>query len=753
MQALGSSPPAISQQAALDSLGPDLDHLRTEALKALLPGIAIGVYALVALILTVSMPRLGTLSALGASLGAWVLAATTWSTCVLSYLVLGRGARIASAILVLGLLGTLVGAVRLFPHGTFACGFSLVVVIAGLLLGPRHGLSAAVLSTVVVMSDWAGPHAVPGDILLTALFLIWASVFLSWLTSRPLFDALNWSFSAYQQAQRKTEEARLQRAQLVGLTKNLNEAYYRLETLNHKLHRAREAAEEARQLKAQFAASISHELRTPLNLIIGFSEMMVLAPRTYHGEKLPERYRGDVEAIYRNARHLSDLIDDVLELSQIDANRLGLRMERASLGEIVDEAVVAVAGMFKDKQLALVTHVPGDLPSLFVDRTRIRQVLINLLNNAARFTDEGGVRVAAKRNGREVVVEVTDTGIGIPPDDIPEVFREFYQVRSVGGHLRGGSGLGLAITKRFVELHGGSIWAESHTGVGTTFAFSLPLHDGAAVFPLPIPRPAVPPPPYESGDNRPVVVFGEDPEPLRVLQRHLDGYRVEVAASAEKAYQQALQESAYAAIAICPEEAGRWLQLQGDASSLKDMPLITCSWRTSRNTRGKLGVAEYLVKPVSREQVRSVLRRLGTEVRNLLIVDDDPEMLRLLSQMVSVTSPAYRVQLAGDGASAIAAMRESRPDAVLLDLIMPGISGYSVLEEMRADERLRSIPVVVITAKGLEEEAIVASQLCISKAEGLSVAETVRCVGATLDALLKASQRSSAPAQPEGLTV
>jgi signal transduction histidine kinase len=658
---------------SLDYPESELDGLRGEALGSLLPAVTVGSHLLMVALLGMSIGS-------GGRLEYWILAALLWGTCATSYAGKQRRTMVGSASLVLGLTLSLSCAIYLLPHTTFAYAFSLVVVIAGLLLGPRCSLAVAVASTLIVASNAMGLRAFPGDLCTTAILLIWCSAFLSWLTSRPLFDALTWSWNAYEQAQRKTEEARQQRAELVKLSRNLNDAYYRLEVLNHKLDRAREVADDARQLKAQFAASISHELRTPLNLIIGFSEMMVLAPGTYHGEKLPDRYRGDVEAIYRNARHLSDLIDDVLELSQIDANRLGLRVEQVPLHEIVEEAVTAVASMFKDKKLALVTFIPSDIPSLQVDRTRIRQVLINLLINAVRFTREGGVRVAAQSDGREVVISVADTGIGIPASEVSNLFQEFYQVKGSGGRSGVGSGLGLAITKRFVELHGGAIWVESHPDLGTTFYFSLPMGDAVAasmsgvsvVTGIHM---------AEIGDARPVLVFGQDREPLRLLQRHLDGYRVEIAGSAEDAYQQALNGTAYAAVATSAEAAREWQQVaESRDPALRDLPFISCTWHTYRDVREKLGVADYLVKPVSRARMESVLRGLGRRTAELLIVDDDVEMLRLLGQMASSVSRRYRVRMVGDGASALATMRESRPDAVFLDLMMPGIDGYRVLE-------------------------------------------------------------------------
>jgi len=664
----------------------------------------------------------------GISLLATVGAAT-WLT--------GRRPRLAARVLVGGLVVSLGLALHLHPSFGVAAMFGPAVILAGVLLGWRFSVAPAALGTAAVLIALKVPTTGPSlDNVLLPLS-IWSGLPLSWLLTRPARTALSWAWHSYDQALAMAEQLRDRQGELGRLSKSLQETCYRLECVNRELEEARQAAEEARRLKAQFAASISHELRTPLNLIIGFSEMMVLAPRAYRGERLPERYQGDVEAIYRNACHLSDLVDDVLELSQIDANRLGLEKELVSLAEVVDEAVAAVASMFRDKQLALITHIPSDIPPLYADRTRIRQVLINLLNNAARFTEEGGVRISAEADGHEVVVSVADTGVGIPPRDIPRVFEEFHQIERPGRLSQGGSGLGLTITKRFVELHGGSIWVESTPGVGSTFRFSLPLCGNVAALPSRTNWTTRVRPADGAEQRKSVLVLGDDSEPLRILQRHLDGYQVVRATSVRDACRRASRGEACAVIATSPEATEDWQRqraVDGEAGSL---PLISCTFRTIRDVRVRLGVAEYLVKPVSRDLVKTVLRRLGRGVRDLLVVDDDPEMLRLLGQMIASISGQYRVRLASDGVTALAQMRESRPGAVVLDLIMPGIDGYAVLEEMRGDEELRSVPVVVVTARGAEEETVVATTLSVSRGEGLSVAETVRCLKASLDGLLR----------------
>jgi signal transduction histidine kinase len=348
------------------------------------------------------------------------------------------------------------------------------------------------------------------------------SCLLIWATVKPMYRARSWAWDNVTRLTEVTDQLRDRQAELLRLSKSLNSAYDRLEQVSRELDEQRQIAESARRAKAQFAAMVSHELRTPLNLIIGFSEMMVLSPHSYVGETLPETYRGDVEAIYRSARHLSNLVDDVLELSQIEANRMGLTKDWARLGDIVAQAFAMVAAIYRDKGLSLDADV-ADTPPIYVDATRVREILVNLLVNAVRFTDRGGVTVRATRAETEVEVTVSDTGVGIQPENLPLVFEEYRHVgRSASAEHDRGFGLGLVICKRFVELHGGRIRVDSSVEVGTTFAFTLPSSDavvadsGGGWFGLR--RVSLP------GEHSPAIVVVGGPESLfKVVQRHLDG--------------------------------------------------------------------------------------------------------------------------------------------------------------------------------------------------------------------------------------
>ena len=622
------------------------------------------------------------------------------------------------------------------PGGPSVYFLGPIVVLAGILLGPGRDVVAALLLSAVVGVGWLAPEGViSGSQAWPALALIWVCTLLSYVASRPLYTALDWSWHSFVQARDKMEEARLRQMELGRAMKSLNESYLKLEQMSRELERARRVAEEARRLKAEFAANISHELRTPLNLIVGFSEMMVMAPHAYEGETLPPAYRGDISAIYKSACHLSALIDDVLDLSQIEAGRMGLAKERTSLAEIIEEAVATVDVIYRDKGLSLSVSLPDPPPLVYVDRTRIRQIVINLLNNAVRFTERGGVTIDVTCDGEQVHVAVSDTGVGIPEADLPHVFEEFRQVGDVPERHHEGSGLGLAICKRFAVLHGGSIWVESKVGAGSTFHLRLPVWDASPVSGLPVawPAPTLPP----SDRERKVVVLDGDPGVVKLFQRYLDGFGVASAGSVGNGHVQAL-------IATASNWQEGWRKLQGLREVPYGVPLAVCVLPDSEDICRKLGVAGYLVKPVSRESLHATLAKLAKGARKLLIVDDDPEMVRLLVRMIRSTSKRYQVWRAYGGAEALALLEQRRPDAVLLDLVMPEVDGYAVLERMRRDDRLRDVPVIAVTAQCVGDETVVANALLITSTQGLSVGQTMACLRSSLDALQNAPPPDSA---------
>lgn len=634
-----------------------------------------------------------------------------------------------------------------YGHPSLLFFLALPVGIAALLISPTAGfITAGIASVGLLAAAWVIPRALPLFIAAEAgIFNVLIAV-LVWLATYPLRMTLQWSWTSYQQALQQRETLREQRGRLTRALKDLDLAYRRLEAMAVELERARRAADEARRLKAEFAANISHELRTPLNLIIGFSEMMALAPHTY-GEPLPAAYRSDVQAIYRNAKHLSSLIDDVLDLSQTEAGRMGLVKEPIKVAEVIDEALSAISHLFESKGLYLKVEVPDDLPKVPADRTRIRQVLINLLNNAARFTEKGGVTISARATEREVIVSVTDTGVGIAKEDIPKVFEEF---RQLDGSLRrpaNGSGLGLAISKKFVELHGGQMRVESEPGKGSTFSFSLPIKEEYAATPLPPSWEtwALLPPTKQS--EKVIVVMDPQPATARLFERYLDAYRVLHAPDEAAVRHLATQYPIHAMVVVAPSGEAGWLRLRQAREGLPNVPVAVCTLRGGAVAMSLRGVTSYLVKPVTREQFLAALEKLGPDVKTLLIVDDAPEVVQLLTRMVQMAPRPYEVLKAYGGQQALTLLQQARPDAVILDLLMPEVDGYTVLEHIQADERLREMPVIVVTAKGQEEEVITAGLVGITRREGFSVGELMRCLQASLDALRAPAWIDTLPTQ------
>ncbi len=641
------------------------------------------------------------------------------------------GDTLAAITLIAGLLLGLAAAARVYPATAVPCLFAPVVAIATVLFGLRAGAIVAAGASTLVLALPAMGAVVRPDVASTAMVLIVATLILSWLLTRPLRTALAWSWFSYQESQRAADLLRAHQVELGRVSKSLQETIYRLEVANHELERARQAAEEARRVKAEFAMAISHELRTPLNLIIGFSEMMVMAPQTYQKEILPEGYRGDVEAIYRSACHLSGLIDDVLDLAQVEAHQMGLEKEWVALDRIVEEAVATVATLFKDRGLSLDVAVPADLPPLHVDRTRVRQVLINLLTNAARFTATGGVTISAAGDEREVTVRVRDTGVGIPPDGLASLFTELH--RPNASHLGpyGGRGLGLTICRHFVELHGGVIRAESSPGQGSTFSFTLPVSGNVVARPFRETWETWARPAAEEVDAA-VAVLTTDEQALSILRRHLQGYHVVDVANAEAALKLGARARLQALVAVDATGQAELTHLDRSSPDLALVPRIVFPLRTHQGARPDLPVQKRLAKPIGREQLRRALAACAKKPTRVAIIDDDPDLVRLLTRMVRSISRRCQIVTATDGRSALELLRRESPQVVLLDLLMPGLSGYDVVEKMRADPRLASVPVIAITAWGGDRELVTVEAVTISRPGGLSIGEGIGYLRAIL---------------------
>jgi signal transduction histidine kinase/CheY-like chemotaxis protein len=580
---------------------------------------------------------------------------------------------------------------------------AVVVSLTGLMFGMKTVMVVTVLcsASIIATGTLRWGHSPLSSELVSPMLLIGAVGILSSLAVRNLYVALDWALDRAMEAQRNQDELRERRAELVRTLKALDIAYQRLEYLNYDLARAREAAEEARLVKQQFVTRVSHELRTPLNVIIALSETLYLSPERYGAGPLPPAFRGDVREIYRNSKHLLQLINDVLDMSQIEARRMRIELRPVALRDVIVEAVEMIRPLVREKEVALIVDLPDDLPPICVDRNRVQQVLLNLLNNARRFTEHGSITVRAILTAEGVQVTVADTGVGIPPDEITSMFKEFHQLDRAVPHQEG-SGLGLAISKRFIEMHGGRIWAESDgvPGHGSRFHFTLPLTAVELTEPADwqAPRPS---PQFPTGRGRTLLILDHDPTVVRMLEQGLEEYQVVPVDDVADVPQLVEQSHARAVLlnSVRRGRVGRQMQELRQVLGRSSLPIILCPLVGEQQLGESLGVVDYLVKPITRDVLMALLNRFGDGVRRILVTDDDPRMMHLLSRLLQTAEREYQVIGAHNGKECLRAMRHQRPDLVLLDLVMPEMDGYTVLAQMREDAELRHIPVVIVTAQ------------------------------------------------------
>jgi CheY-like chemotaxis protein/anti-sigma regulatory factor (Ser/Thr protein kinase) len=471
--------------------------------------------------------------------------------------------------------------------------------------------------------------------------------------------------------------------------------------------------------------------------------MITQSPQVY-GERLPPALLADITAIQRNSQHLSRLVNDVLDLSQVEAGRMALSREWASVEDIVGEAIEIVHSLFESRRLYLRTEITPHLPALFCDRTRIRQVVINLLSNAGRFTEKGGVAVRAWEEKDYVWISVADTGPGIPAEDQERIFEPFQQLDASIRRRHGGSGLGLSISRSFVEMHGGTLRLESVVGIGTTIAFSLPLEahlpdvrasDDARQWFSPYDdfefrartRRAKAPPLMTS----PRYVILEEGETIQHLcARYLGEVEIAPVRDLDLAVAELNRSPAQVLIVNSPPSECPLAPVERLKSLPYDTPAVTC-WAPGEDQAAKrLGIVRYLTKPITRAVLLSTLEDLGKGVQSLLLVDDEQEALQLFSRMLFSAEAAYDVMLAKTGQRALSLLRQRHPDVMLLDLIMPGMDGFQVLQEKARDPSIRDIPVIVISSRDPTGELIIGDTMTVTRCGGLSVRDFLALVQA-----------------------
>ena len=494
-------------------------------------------------------------------------------------------------------------------------------------------------------------------------------------------------------------------ASLAARSANLvqrREALATQERLAAQLHLTVEALEAASAAKSDFLASMSHELRTPLNAIIGFSELMIAEAGTADTVTVPREW---VDHIRNGGTHLVALINDVLDLAKVEAGRLELAKYPIDLAHAVSESVAGLRPLADRKRQRISVSVEPHLVE--VDPGRLRQILYNLLSNAIKYTPDGGsIEVTGVRDGADVRIAVSDTGIGISPDDQEHVFEEFRQVGDRAGHVAG-TGLGLALTRRLVEAHGGRIGVESEVGRGSVFTVVLPIgtvhpsHEGAADTVARAP-----------GGRARVLVIEDDPSSVRLLQAYLgeSGYDVSVAPNGERGLELALADPPAAILLdiLLPGIDG-WevLRRLKQNPAVRDVPVVIVTVVDERSVGLALGAVDYFVKPIERDALIARLDRhtfttkVQTRAVGVLAIDDDPAALAMIDATLSPLG--FEVVVAASGADGLARVAEARPDLVICDLMMPGIDGFEVVARLHEEPETRTIPILILTAHELTD--------------------------------------------------
>jgi signal transduction histidine kinase/CheY-like chemotaxis protein len=603
---------------------------------------------------------------------------------------------------------------------------------------PLVGLSAASIAAVgesaivLYLTQRAGGDSSSA---IVAIVVIWGVFVALWAMQYRIRQRCVRLNEYFEHARQFLEEARDHRADLEQALDDLSYANRQLTLMNERVSVLRLIAEEAQKAKTRFVARVSHEFRTPLNMIIGLVDLMTETPEIYDVTPSP-RMREALQVVHRNCQHLSDMVSDVLDLTRIETDRMVLHRERIDIAEVIDSTVEAVRTLMESKHLALELTISDDIPEVYCDRTRIEQVILNLMSNAARYTDEGKIAVAVVRQDQCVRVSVTDTGPGIPAQDIERIFEPFCQGTSDFWRDKGGSGLGLSISKQFVEMHGGRMWVESELGVGTTFAFELPISSPIALTGKPghqiredwiwhrrESRPDLP----DSHYNPRLVICDETGDLYTMLSRYSDEVEfVETHGEAEAV--RALQQAPAHAIllnAIASENIlSRVETLRRESAGT---PIIGCSVPRSAERARSLGVSGHLTKPITRADLKQALHATGHPVKHVLAVDDDPEAAELLSQMLYACDGDLKVTTACSGDEALNQLRDNPPDLLLLDIVMPDLDGWQVLEYAVSHEEIPCVPTFFVSGQDPRDQPPRSDFLLAAVDGGLSLNNLLRC--------------------------
>jgi len=509
----------------------------------------------------------------------------------------------------------------------------------------------------------------------------------------------------------------------VGITNAINDDATRKLSLeiarrNEELNSKNAELEKAYRVKSDFLSSMSHELRTPLNSIIGFSSVL-LGPT---GDPLTPDQRMALGKVLKNGQHLLQLINDILDLSKLESGRMSLSVESDDAASVVSSCTMIVEPLVKQKGLQLTQDIQPNLPTLMTDIVKIRQIIVNLLSNAAKFTEKGEISIRVRENNGLVSFSVKDSGIGIEKKNFNLVFEEFQQVDNSSTRKYKGTGLGLPIARKLARLLGGDLVVDSEYGKGSTFTLTIPpslpqqSQDGGPKVVTKKPEPKPQPVASMSAQKSPVSVskgiqilcIDDDPDVIEILRKYLvpEGYSVVGALSGDEGIEMAAKtKPALITLDIMMPKKDGWQVLRELKSNnaTKDIPVVIHSVVDNKPLAVSLGAADVITKPTEPNRLLSLVKQYcRTADQFILIVDDHEDFALAFKALLS--QDGFNVKVATGGREALDVLKTSTPALILLDLVMPGMDGFEVVQQLQENEQWRKIPVVILSGKELTEE-------------------------------------------------
>lgn len=500
------------------------------------------------------------------------------------------------------------------------------------------------------------------------------------------------------------DEYQKQNVQIKKQHDSLSKLHSDLKEQAAELEVQKQKAEESTKVKSQFLASMSHELRTPMNSILGLTEL-ILEKADFNG-KNKER----LQVVLSSGRRLMTLINDILDLSKIEAGKMDIKDEDTLVEEIIDEVANSINPLVLNKKIGFnIVRNTNTKIIINTDRGKIVQVLINLLGNAVKFTDEGSISLQISTAKDMLKFDVKDTGIGIPQEEQKYVFEEFRQVDGSTTKKYGGTGLGLAICKKIADLLGGEISVTSKAGEGATFSFSVPLKFVDSV--LPEARKKINVEALIKNRENPILIIDNDEEVRYTIGQYLisRGYEVIFAEDGDKGIQMAIEKQPFAITldVMLPKKDG-WSVLKElkENPRTEDIPIIMLSILQEKNIGYGLGAFEYFVKPISADKILSAFSRLenlaNKRIQKIVIVDDDE--LEFEKFKKEFGNDELRIEYIQDSEYAFSKIAEVQPDLVILDLMMPKIDGITLSYKLKSNIKTKHIPILISTAKDLSDE-------------------------------------------------